>query len=800
MTLCRKSEAATLPVLHRLLAGLKLAAFSITCVQLAGLVAFLACAAPAGAQPLTFTHLAGSPGGCDSIDAAGSAARFNAPEAVAIDRSGNVYVADTANHTIRKITPSGVVATLAGTAGSSGSVDGTGSAARFGGLFGVAVDGSGNVYVSDNEAIRKITPAGVVTTLAGKASSSGSADGTGSAARFFIPHGVAVDGGGYVYVADTFNDTIRKITPSGVVTTLAGSAGSSGDADGTGSAARFNQPAGVAVDGSGNVYVADTWNYTIRKITPAGVVTTLAGMTGSYGSANGTGSAARFFIPNGVAADGSGNVYVADTSNHQIRKITPAGAVTTLAGWAGLPGSADGTAAYFHDPHGVAVDGSGNIYVADTSNHTIRKIAQAGGVTTLAGMAASPGSADGTGTAARFDSPYGVAVDGSGNSYVADEGNLTIRKITPAGVVTTLAGTAGSRGNADGAGSAARFNNPHGVAVDGSGNVYVADTSNHTIRKITPAGVVTTLAGTAGSRGSADGTGSAARFYSPYGAAVDGSGNVYVADTWNYTIRKITPAGVVTTLAGTANSSGSADGTSSAARFKYPRGVAVDGSGNVYVADEGNQMIRKITPTGAVTTLAGTAGSFGSTDGTGSAAQFYSPTGVAADSSSNIYVADANTIRKITPAGVVTTFAGTAGSFGNADGIGSAAQFYSASGVAVDSSGNIYVADSHNHAIIKGVPAIAAAATVDAASGLTGITRLLGTAPRAATAWEWTLIRRPPGSAADLSSTDVENPTFTPDVADLFVFRLKTSTSAGARISTVSVFAYQQSRRRAATH
>ena len=186
--------------------------------------------------------------------------------------------------------------------------------------------------------------------------------------------------------------------------------------------------------------------------------------------------------------------------------------------------------------------------------------------------------------------------------------NDTIRKITPAGVVTTFAGTAGQSGSADGTGAAARFTNPEGTAVDGAGNVYVADTFNDTIRKITPAGVVTTLAGTAGQGGSADGTGAAARFAFPTGVAVDGAGNVYVADTDNDTIRKITPAGVVTTLAGTAGQSGSADGTGAAARFNSPFGLAVDGAGNIYVADEDNDAIREITPAGVVSTLAGTAG------------------------------------------------------------------------------------------------------------------------------------------------------------------------------------------------
>src|SRR6266496_4278817 len=320
-------------------------------------------------------------------------------------------------------------------------------------------------------------------------------------------------------------------------------------------------------------------------------------------------SAARFNSPHGVATDSSGNVYVADTINHTIRKITPAGVVTTLAGLAGITGSDDGTgsAARFYDPIGVATDSSGNVYVADTVNNTIRQITPVGVVTTLAGLAGIYGSADGTGSAARFNNPFGVATDSSGNVYVADSGNNTIRKITPAGAVTTLAGLAGITGNADGTGSAARFSNPEGVATDSSGNVYVGDTYNNTIRKISPAGVVTTLAGLAGSGGSDDGTGSAARFYLPVGMATDSSGNVYVADTFNYTIRKISPAGVVTTLAGLAGFPGSDDGTGSAARFSFPEGVATDSSGNVYVADTSNHTIRKITPAGVVTTLAGLA-------------------------------------------------------------------------------------------------------------------------------------------------------------------------------------------------
>src|SRR5437868_7061651 len=416
-----------------------------------------------------FTTFAGNaPGG----DGTGSQAGFNYPYATAVDSAGNVYVADTSNHTIRKITPAGIVTTLAGLAANSGSIDGTGPDARFRDPFGVAVDSTGNVYVADtdNSTIRKITSAGVVTTLAGTAEAAGSADGTGSAAQFYYPYGLTADDAGNVYVADTDNNTIRKITSTGVVTTLAGLAGTFGSANGTGSAARFTYPYGVAVDAAGTLYAADSNNQEIRKITSAGVVTTLAGSTNypaSPGSVNGVGRAARFNQPDGVAASKTG-IYVADTNNSTIRKITSAGLVTTLAGKAGIYGSANGKggAAQFNHPSGVAGDNAGNVYVADTNNNIIRKITSTGVVTTLAGAVGVQGNADGMGSAAQFNNPNGVAVDSAGNVYVADTNNSTIRKITSAGVVTTLVGMAGVPGNADGTGSAAQFNNPYGVAVD----------------------------------------------------------------------------------------------------------------------------------------------------------------------------------------------------------------------------------------------------------------------------------------------------------------------------------------------
>lgn len=286
-------------------------------------------------------------------------------------------------------------------------------------------------------------------------------------------------------------------------------------------------------------------------------------------------------------------------------------------------------------------------------------------VTLLAGNIDGRGNVDGVGTSAGIDYPYGTAVDSSGNVYVADSGNHSIRKITPAGVVTTIAGT-GSAGSSDGTGTAASFNWPADVGVDSSGNVYVADQNNNTIRKITPAGVVTTFAGSASASGATDGTGTAARFSCPQGLTVDSTGNVFVADSCNNTIRKITPAGVVTTFAGSSSVDGAIDGIGTIARFSYPTSIAIDSSGNLYVADTSNFIIRKITSAAVVTTFAGSAGSSGATDGTSSAARFNYPNSITIDTSGNLYVADSGnySIRKITPAGVVTTILGKAGRIG----------------------------------------------------------------------------------------------------------------------------------------
>lgn len=676
--------------------------FVATCFALAFVTAVAG--APSG---YTFTTVAGRTllGG---IDGPGDQASFSLPFGIAVDRDGTLFVADTSNQTIRKITPDRTVSTYVGQPGRAGATDSTGFAAQFNYPRSVAIDRDGNLYVADsqNHTIRKVSADRQVTTLAGLAGSPGSADGLGAAARFNNPNGVTVDENGNVYVADLGNSTVRKITPSGQVTTLAGVAANPGIVDGVGSAARFVQPSAVAVDRNGNVYVTDFSADTVRAIAPDGTVTTIAGLANTPGTADGTGSNARFFFPAGIVVDASGNLYVSEYKNGTIRKIAPDRTVTTLAGDPDVAGSDDGVgrAAHFYTPASDAIDAQGNIYVADSGNSIIRAISPTGGVTTVAGHKGSAGAVDGVGSEARFDYPVAVAAAPNGNLYVADGISRTVRQVTPGGTVTTFAGSSGQIGSTDGRGAAARFGFPQGVAVDSAGNVFVADGDNFTIRKITPAGDVSVFAGQTGNPGTTDGPGTAAQFNEPAGLAFDSAGNLFVADRGGATVRKITPAGVVTTYAGQPGRPGTINGTPDVARFIAPHAVAVDQHGNVLVGD-GNGTIREITPDRFVTLYAGVPTERRPTDGPLAVARFGSTDGLATDPLGNIFVADAtaNAIRRIDPTGLVTTIAGATGIPGGTDGSDSDVRFNFPTALAVDTFGHLFVADSANNTIREGV-------------------------------------------------------------------------------------------------
>jgi sugar lactone lactonase YvrE len=323
---------------------------------------------------------------------------------------------------------------------------------------------------------------GIVSTLAGNGSKTPFSNGQGTAATFSDPNGVAIDRSGNLFVTEYSSHLIRKITPAGLVSTFAGN-GTAAYQDGTGVAASFNSPYGITIDNNDNLYVADRNNYRIRKITPDKVVTTIAG-NGTSGLQDGTESAARFNLPRGIDVDSSGFLYIADQSNNAIRKISPAGVVTTLAG-NGTSGYTDasGLSARFSAPLGVALDSLGNIIVVESGNHRIRKVSPDGVVTTLAGNGNATFK-NGTGTAATFSSPSGLAIDTDDNVYVAEYGNNCIRKITPGTVVTTLVGNGLATPFADGTGTVATFNQPYGLAINSAGLIFVADTNNQRIRII----------------------------------------------------------------------------------------------------------------------------------------------------------------------------------------------------------------------------------------------------------------------------------------------------------------------------
>jgi hypothetical protein len=655
------------------------------------------------AQSYSIRPIAGEVG-FGTSDGTNSQARLNEPEGIAVDSQGTVYVADTLNHTIRKLVLTGsewVASTIAGTPGITGSADGTNGQALFNKPVGITVGLLGELYIADsmNHTIRKLTPLGndwASSTIAGLPGASGTADGTNSDARFNTPLGIGTSTNGALYVGDSGNNTIRRITNSGgnwMVTTLAGAAGIAGNKDGTNETARFRAPADLTVDASGNLFVSDSHNQSVRKVSVEGVVTTIAGLNS----------------PRGISVDRNGNLFVAEASNYVIRKITPNGlnwVATTIAGAAGLVGSADGTNqnARFALPYGLASDANSTLFVADLLNNTIRKIAPAGTnwiTTTMIGVPGE-GTTDGTNSTARFYSPAGIATDGTGTFYVSDMQNSVIRKIVHQGsnwIVTTIAGTAtpGNSGSrSDGTNEQARFFWPQGLALDAAGNLFVADSANRAIREIKRVGsdwVTTTLS---------------TSFAYPNGLALDNAGSVYVADYSGNDVKRMTRSGttwVVSTIAGSL--SGSSDGTNTFARFNGPNGVAIDAATNLYIADQHNNAIRLIQPIDTnwvVTTIAGSPGSTAATlDGTNRNARFMLPNGVALDPQGNLYVTEFTALRKVTHVGtnwIVTTVTGPGTVFNEANSL------------IVDSASNLYITDTFNNVISLGLPLVPLTSTL----------------------------------------------------------------------------------------
>ncbi len=610
------------------------------------------------------------------ISGTAATAQVNGSSGVAADALGNLYIADRLNHRVRKVTAaSGNILTVAGTGSSTFGGDGAAaSLARLNNPGGVAVDAAGNVYIADtiNHRIRKIDAfTGIISTAAGGGSSFGDG-GAATSAQLNNPGGVAADAAGNLYIADTDNNRIRKVTAStGNISTVAGTgtSGYSGDG-GAATSANIRPPYGVAVDSSGNIYIGTNDGHRVRKVTAStGNISTFAG-TGSSGSSGDGGAAtsAQLNQPRGVAADAAGNVYIAERGNHRIRKVDASGNISTFAGGGSSLGDGGAaTAAQLNRPWGIALDAAGNLYIAETLGYRVRKVDTSGNISTVTGTGSAGFSGDargfggdgGAATSARMNTPIGIALDAAGNVYITDTHNQRIRKVNAAaGNVETIAGTGSAGFSGDGAAAtSAQVNFPIGIAADAAGNVYIADSNNNRIRQIDAStGNISTVAGTGSSGFSGDGAAAAsAELNFPRGVAVDAAGNIYIGDTINHRIRKVDAAsGNIETIAGTGSAGSSGDGGAAiSAQVNSPAEVAADAAGNVYIADRGNQRIRKIdASTGNIETIAGTGSAGFSGDGAAAAsAQVRTPNGVAADAAGNVYVADTwnHRVRKLTP-------------------------------------------------------------------------------------------------------------------------------------------------------
>jgi uncharacterized protein YjdB len=636
---------------------------------------------------------------------AATAAIFDGPTGIAVDSVGNVYLCDESNNRIRKVSTSGTVTTIAGTgvAGYSGD-GGAATAAEVNYPIGIAIDTAGNIYIGDqsNHRVRRINTAGTISTFAGSGSGGFSGDGgAATAAEFDYPTGIAFDAYGNVYIADPNNSNVRKVNTAGTISTIAGDeiSGFSGDG-GPATAAEMYNPNYVAFDASGNLYISDEGNNRVRKVALGCALPSAGSITGSF-TLCGTGSTtlvdsatggtwsssdstvatvSTSGVVTGVAAGTTTISYtvsnscgtVSATASVTVSAPTGGGGIiTTVAGSSARGYAGDGSAATAGELNftaGVAVDASGNIYIADASNNRVRKVNTAGVLSTFAGDGSYGSSGDGSAaTAASLENPQGVAVDGSGNVFIAEGGGNRIRKVNTAGVISTIAGTGtGGYSGDGGSATAAEIWYPEGVAVDGAGNVYIADALNQRIRKVSTSGIMSTIAGDGSSGYSGDGgAATAATMKYPYNVAVDASGNVYFADDQNNRVRKINTAGIISTIAGNGTAGYSGDGgAATAAELQSPWGVAVDGSGNVYIGDWGNNRVRKVNAAGVITTLAGDGtGGYSGDGGAATAAELAAPWGVALDATGNVYIADYDNsrIRKVS-ASIAGAISGITGS------------------------------------------------------------------------------------------------------------------------------------------
>lgn len=713
--------------------------------KLCGGAVFL-CLNLAFAQQYSISTVAGGAPPATPTSATGIS--IGSPNRVATDAAGNLYFSG--GNSVFKVSK-GTMTLVAGNSRAGFSGDGGPAVnAELNSPQGITIDKASNIYIADslNNRVRIVTPDGNINTFAGNGAVGQPRfvgdNGPATQANLHFPGGLAVDSSGNLYIADTADNSIREVTTDGLIHTIAGNgfAGYTGDAalaiDST-----VNHPQDVTVDSAGNIYIADTGNSLIRKITTDGNINYIAGSVSTssgisianagYSGDNGVATSAGLIEPYGVAVDPAGNVYIAERADGRVRQINTKGYMYTIVGNGTLGFAGDGgkgTSAELNAPLSVALDPSGNLYISDSLNNRVRAVAGAGSgnITTVAGNGGFSYSGDGgPGTHAQFNGPRAVATDAAGNLYIADTVNNVVRKVTTGGTVSTIAGngTAGFGGD-NGAGTSAQLNQPVGVAVDSSGNVYIADTANSRVRKLS-GGTITTVAGngTPGYGGDG-GAATSAMLNSPAGLAVDSKGNLYIADSNNSAIRMVTPGGTITTVAGNGRQGYSGDnGAAVTAQLNYPLGVAVDAAGNLYITDQLNKVVRLVS-NGIISTIAGNGlPGYSGDGGPAQNAQIGIPYGIAVDAGGGIYVSDGSSVvRKFFLGGPIVTIAGngTAGYSGDG-GTAISAMLNQPSGVAADAQGHVYIADTGNNAVRQlqfNGTGIQISAVTNGASNLTG--------------------------------------------------------------------------------
>jgi uncharacterized protein (TIGR03437 family) len=535
-----------------------------------------------------------------------TAALLLGPRDMATDPAGNLYISELDGHRVRKVAPGGIISTVAGIgiAGFGGD-GGLATAAQLNQPAGLALDGAGNLYIVDslNRRIRKVLAGtGTISTVCSQQ--------TFNAQNFAFSvnlFGLAADPAGDLYFLDIANSAAWQLNPAGVLTQMAGVPGGSGYTGDGQSALQTSliDPVEVTLDAAGDLYISELQR--VRCVTAAtGIVNTVAG-TGTFGFSGDGGSAlmAALNTPTGLALN-NGSLYISDTNNQRVRQVAASGSISTVAG-NGTPGylgdSGPAASANLSSPTGLAFDPAGNLYIADTKNNNVRSMNPSAVITTFAGLGTCGMGAEGDPAALTpLCGPQGTVADLAGNTYIADTQNNRVILVDPQGNIHVVAGN-GTAGDA-GAGNTAwgELYQPQGVALDSAGNLYIADTQNHRIRMLTPGGAISTIAGTGTAGFSGDGgAAAAAQLNEPSQVAVDTGGNVYIADTSNHRVRLVTTDGNIATIAGTGDAAYNGDdGPAVQVALHKPGGLALDGQGNVFVADTGNNRVRMLSTAQAV--------------------------------------------------------------------------------------------------------------------------------------------------------------------------------------------------------